>query len=222
MKNVFHPWLVTNKTQLPVIVFVDDLESHINLPICEFCRANQIILVCIIPDAEKLVHPMEAIFLPYIQNLWLHPFIENDKFKVTNTSFPQMLKKVFEGLTVDQLKRGFRECGLYPFNSQAPYNRKVIKPGIKGTKSGIQVTKPDIQAAQPGVQPSVQAAKSTQVVISNQQSQIFRLQFERLLGPLLHEFKASGNTWKGAVENTSLFEFSKNLPKMVVCVNTNK
>ncbi len=42
-------------------------------------------------------------------------------------------------------------------------------------------------------------------------NQEFRMQFEGLIGPLVYEFKNSGNLWTGAVENTALFGVWKNL-----------
>lgn len=43
--------------------------------------------------------------------------------------------------------------------------------------------------------------------------QLFRMQFEEVIGPLLFEFKNSENVWKGAIENTSLFEVWQSLVK---------
>ncbi|XP_037047478.1 uncharacterized protein LOC119082168 [Bradysia coprophila] len=39
----------------------------------------------------------------------------------------------------------------------------------------------------------------------------FRIQFEGFIGPLLYEFKKSGNVWMGATENRGLFEVWKQL-----------
>ncbi|KAG4077006.1 hypothetical protein HA402_015993 [Bradysia odoriphaga] len=46
---------------------------------------------------------------------------------------------------------------------------------------------------------------------SQEINQQFRMQFEGLIGPLLYEFKKSGNVWMGATENKGLFEVWKQL-----------
>ncbi|XP_055708754.1 uncharacterized protein LOC129804981 [Phlebotomus papatasi] len=43
--NTFYPWLIKNKVQLPVVLYVDGHKSHLTLPLSEFC-SNHGIEVC--------------------------------------------------------------------------------------------------------------------------------------------------------------------------------
>lgn len=63
--NIFHPWIIKNKIQLPVILFVDGHASHLTLHLCEFCKKNQIILVALYPNATHIYQPMDvSVFRP--------------------------------------------------------------------------------------------------------------------------------------------------------------
>jgi len=43
--NVFHPWVIKTKIQLPVVLYVDGHASHMTQPLSEFCFKNQIELI---------------------------------------------------------------------------------------------------------------------------------------------------------------------------------
>jgi len=49
--NIFYPWLVEQKTEFPVILYMDNHSSHLNLPLVTFCREKQIELTILPPNS---------------------------------------------------------------------------------------------------------------------------------------------------------------------------
>lgn len=40
--NVFHPWLLKQQIQFPVIIYMDGHSSHLSIPLVKFCRERNI------------------------------------------------------------------------------------------------------------------------------------------------------------------------------------
>ena len=55
MRDVFHPWVVSQGIQFPIVVYMDGHSSHITLPLVLFCRKNSIELIALYPNATHLL-----------------------------------------------------------------------------------------------------------------------------------------------------------------------
>ncbi|KAJ8926254.1 hypothetical protein NQ314_021375 [Rhamnusium bicolor] len=51
--NIFYSWLVENKVELPIILFVDGHTSHLTMALSEFCSKKGIILVFLFPNSTQ-------------------------------------------------------------------------------------------------------------------------------------------------------------------------
>lgn len=60
LANVFHPWLITTKVQLPVILFLDGYVSHLTLHLSMFCRENGIHIVAFYPNSTHIQQPLDV------------------------------------------------------------------------------------------------------------------------------------------------------------------
>jgi len=64
--NIFHPWLVTENVQFPVILYLDGYSSHVTIPLVSFCREKQIELIALYPDITHIMQPLDiAVFHPF-------------------------------------------------------------------------------------------------------------------------------------------------------------
>ncbi|KAJ8916360.1 hypothetical protein NQ315_005057 [Exocentrus adspersus] len=149
--NIFHKFLIENKIQLPVVLFVDGHASHLTMELSNFCIENKIELIALYPNATHILQPMDvAIFHP-LKNGWKQAVqrfkVENDGKKLKRENFGPLLKTVIEeSLTPDMFRNGFRTCGLFPLDSNAvPYSKyfKTLAPNpVRALKSieNFQVT----------------------------------------------------------------------------------
>lgn len=115
-------WLVANKTEFPVVVFVDGHKSHISMELAEFCSQNQIILISLYPNSTRILQPLDRLFFGPFKNIWckvLRQFhLRSDSAKVTKSNFAKLLKTALDNFTnsKDCLKKAFKLCGLCPWN----------------------------------------------------------------------------------------------------------
>ncbi|XP_076297969.1 uncharacterized protein LOC143217495 [Lasioglossum baleicum] len=61
--NIFVPWLKKNNYQFPVILFVDNHASHVNLPLCKFCVENQVELVALYPNSTHIIAGLKQLMI---------------------------------------------------------------------------------------------------------------------------------------------------------------
>ncbi|XP_074096329.1 uncharacterized protein LOC141525667 [Cotesia typhae] len=68
--NVFYPRLVKENTQFPVLVYMDNHSSDLNLPLVNFCREKQIELSMLPPNSTHIMQPLNiSFFLSFQGNL---------------------------------------------------------------------------------------------------------------------------------------------------------
>lgn len=123
--NVFYPWLVKEKTEFPVVLFMDNHSSHLNLPLVSFCREKQIELVMLPPNSTHIMQPLDISFFHPFKETWKKsvPKWKNQQ-GVTNIKkedFPLVLKFTLDSMKDEKniVVSGFRGSGLYPFDSKS-------------------------------------------------------------------------------------------------------
>lgn len=124
IKNIFYPWLIRNKIEFPVAIFIDGHNSHNSVDLYEFCREKQIYLIGLLPNATHFLQPLDvAVFQP-IKSVWkdmVHKWkLNNDGKKINRENFMPLLEKCLL-TTIDKstVANGFKSCGLYPFNKNS-------------------------------------------------------------------------------------------------------
>lgn len=125
LKNVFHPWLLKTKVQLPVIVFVDGHTSHVSYQTTEFCRENGIELICLFPNATHILQPLDVGFFRALKVRWNKRLIEwrtlHAGDAIGKHEFTPLLKKAVDDMVnlKTTLRNAFRKCGLVPWDPNA-------------------------------------------------------------------------------------------------------
>lgn len=134
--NVFHPWLVENKIQFPVVSFVDGHSSHLTYHLSEFCAANKIEVIALYPNATHIIQPLYVSVFGPLKKKWARDVrrwkIENQNITVNKVMLPKLLDGILkQDLKKSSIINGFRTCGLYPFTkenvdySKCLYSRQV-------------------------------------------------------------------------------------------------
>ncbi|XP_043474039.1 MFS-type transporter clz9-like [Leptopilina heterotoma] len=68
--NVFYPWLVQEKIQFPVIIYLDNHSSHITIPLVKFCRDKQIEIIGLFPNSTHVMQPLDISFFNPFKVAW--------------------------------------------------------------------------------------------------------------------------------------------------------
>lgn len=143
IKHKFHPFLVKNAIQLPVVFFVDGHSSHVAIEVADQCQELGIILVALYPNTTRITQPADvAIFKP-LKNQWKKCMDEwsstheGEIFTVIQFG-PTLEKAVNEGIKKNSIINGFRVCGLYPFNADnVDYTKCLAEAGLAPEPSNL-------------------------------------------------------------------------------------
>lgn len=139
--NVFHPYLLSNNIELPVILYADDYKTHLNFHLSQLCSHLQIELIALYPNATRILQPADvAAFLPLkigwrkTLRKWQN---EYNNQGITKLNFAPVLNEaVIMSLKLQILVNGFKACGVYPFNPDAVNYDKCLS--AKGNNVNTQ------------------------------------------------------------------------------------
>lgn len=131
--NVFIPHLRKEGVELPVILFLDGHKSHLSLHLSNLCRENGIIVVALVPNTTHMLQPLDvAVFSPLKQS-WLKYVrkwrIEHNWEDITKFNLPAALHDILlnDPQFAENVRAGFKTCGLYPFDPNQVNYKRVIK-----------------------------------------------------------------------------------------------
>lgn len=124
IKDTFYADLVKNNVKFPVVLFVDGHTSHVSYKASEMCNELQIILVCLYPNATRILQPADVSVFKPLKSGWHEAvFIwkrQNTDKILTKVKFARILKIVVDTfIKKTTIENGFRTCGLYPWNADA-------------------------------------------------------------------------------------------------------
>ncbi|XP_046141570.1 MFS-type transporter clz9-like [Osmia bicornis bicornis] len=68
--NVFHPWLVANNIQFPIVLYVDGHSSHLTMSLSNFCSKHGIHLIALYPNATHILQPLDVAFFHPLKHAW--------------------------------------------------------------------------------------------------------------------------------------------------------
>jgi hypothetical protein len=121
--NIFYPWLVSENVEFPVILYLDGHKSHVTLPLTDFCRQKQIVVISLLPNSTHILQPLDVGLFKSLKSKWKH---EVKHFKINN-NYKNLTKDAVAPVSDNSLKsisnietifkNYFKACGLFPFNA---------------------------------------------------------------------------------------------------------
>lgn len=153
LKKVFHPWLLANDVELPVVLFVDGHLSHVTFSLSEYCDNFGIELVLLYPNSSHVLQPLDFAYIPALRVQW-QDSVQRHRDRVNckalkKEDFGVILKDAIESLDNEEIMTGgFQTSGLYPVNPDAPsYTRMAVKKRKRVPKpdsaSGVAAISPE-------------------------------------------------------------------------------
>lgn len=128
----FEDWF--EYTMLPIlkkqtgkkVLIGDNLSSHISPHVISLCEANNIAFIALPPNATHLFQPLDVAYFRPMKIAWrktLNEWKNNTRnsrsSSVPKDQFPMLSKQMFQEMEANSsqnLKSGFRKCGLFPLN----------------------------------------------------------------------------------------------------------
>ena len=109
--------------EAPILLLVDNHASHMTLAAMEFCQNHHIVMIGFPPHTTHRLQPLEVSFFGPLKMFYNQTC---DDFSITypgqvipDCNNGELLTTAYcKAATVGNAVRGFKECGIEPFNSQ--------------------------------------------------------------------------------------------------------
>lgn len=140
--NEFHNWVVENNIIKPILLLVDGHKSHMSLMLSTSCEELQIILYALPPNTTHILQPADVSVFAPVKTYWkstVRAFLskpENLNSAVTKTNFCTLLNGALHHPNMaDNIKNGFKRCGLYPFDANSPDYTKCVRNTLENVQA---------------------------------------------------------------------------------------
>lgn len=105
----------------PVLMVLDNHDSHLSIPVLNFCKANGIVLVSFPPHTSHKLQPLDrTVFGPLKRyfNSAADGWLRSNPVKVMSIyDIPTVLKDSFSlGVSPHNIQKGFNVTGIWPYN----------------------------------------------------------------------------------------------------------
>ena len=109
------------------------MSSHISEKVIRKCNEHNIRFICVPPNSTHLTQPLDVAFFSSLKRKW-RQIIANWKMTPSGKKydtlpkhmFPARLKELISALNTDNLKSGFKTCGIHPLD-KTPVLEKLPK-----------------------------------------------------------------------------------------------
>ena len=107
------------------------MSSHFSEDVMRQCKINNISFICLPPSSTHLCQPLDVAYFGPMKSKWkknLTQFKTSQSKSCQNVpkeKFPKLLRQLLEELdtSTENLKSGFRKCGIYPFDPSPVLSR---------------------------------------------------------------------------------------------------
>ncbi|XP_050518220.1 uncharacterized protein LOC114332802 isoform X3 [Diabrotica virgifera virgifera] len=195
---------------------MDGHSSHLSLPLSEFCRDNDIVLIALLPNSTHILQPMDVAVFHSLKNAWrkkVHDWrMQNNGRRLKRCEFGPLLEDcILVSLKPETIQHGFRACGLFPFNPDAVNYSKLIKSSSSNNTTNVNT---------PSTNFPIQSSPGTSTTKNS--DQIVKYLEEWAGSEKIRKFKKCDGDWIGDVKDTNLYLFWKTVNSSVTTSeNTN-
>ena len=125
-RTVIRTWALRKERQ--AVVIGDNFLTHFDTDILKLCEDHEISFACLIPNSTHISQLLDAALYGPLRKKW-KKILKDCKLKnytqitLPKDIFPALLKQLVSTFDTDNLKGGFRSCGIYPFNPDALYSK---------------------------------------------------------------------------------------------------
>lgn len=159
----------------PKIMIGDNLSSHLSLDVIRVCKENNIKFVFLPSNSTHLTQPLDVAFFRPMKIAWRQILEEwklgpgKHEASVPKDKFPPLLKKLMDTLNEDNVKAGFKKCGLVPLNRKPVLQ---MLPDYKSSLAGINSN--NDTASQNSIQDESVASSTSVMAIDDSFKELLR------------------------------------------------
>lgn len=188
--------------ETPVLLLVDNHSSHITLLAINFCRDNNIIMLGFPPHTTHRLQPLDVAFFGPLKTFFSQA---SDNFSVshpgqgiTDYNIGELLSTAyFKAATVGNAVKGFRACGIEPFNPQV-FGDEDFAPAATTERSFHEIMDPQHNITDPPqTSASSQNTEPSQQIVTSEPGPSNRPQFSLANHKSIYDVKPLPNATRG-------------------------
>lgn len=126
--DIFIKWLFHFKDHVhptedsPVLLIMDNHNSHVSIDVYKFCKSNFIHIVSLPPHTSHRLQPLDLTFFSPLKNAFYRAcdfyLTSTGHTKITEHDVAGLLNKAFEQVAkISNAVSGFKTAGIYPFDA---------------------------------------------------------------------------------------------------------
>ncbi|XP_058630156.1 transcription factor 19-like [Onychostoma macrolepis] len=148
----------------PLILIMDQHETHVSRDVIMFCRENKVEILCLPAHTTHILQPLDiAVFNPLktaFSTMASRMGLVRGDIVVGKKQFSALLKHVYPtAVTAQNVKAGFRKAGIVPLSRAAVDTTQVVRVLLSADGSDATPTAtPSIAPATPSATPSIAPA----------------------------------------------------------------
>ncbi|XP_068233201.1 tigger transposable element-derived protein 1-like [Palaemon carinicauda] len=128
--NSFNDWLNDNNVQRPIIIWTDWHETRNNYYLAKQLQLLNIVLYGLPPNTTHMMQPLDVSVFGPLKKSWSRGAKEfehqNPDSMITQVNFAKVFLPIYYNcVSADNIKAGFKKCGLCPFDQDAPDYSKI-------------------------------------------------------------------------------------------------
>lgn len=134
LQSHFIKYIQRSDPNQQIIIIFDGHKSHINVPVLEWAKKNNIILFVLPAHTSHVLQPLDVACygpLQKIYNYACQKFIrEHPSSKITRYNIAELASNAYvTALSVNNLRAAFEKTGIFPFN-RTVISADIFKPSI--------------------------------------------------------------------------------------------
>lgn len=123
-KTIALPWAKSKEGKK--VMIGDNLSTHFSPEVVKLCEDNDILFVCMPPNATHLLQPLDVAFFRPLKHAWREILgewkLSADRrlSSLPKNHFPHLLGKLMDAISGNagkNLQAGFKACGIVPLNA---------------------------------------------------------------------------------------------------------
>ncbi|XP_062564917.1 uncharacterized protein LOC134227440 [Armigeres subalbatus] len=207
MRDVFHPWLLREKIEFPVVIFVDGHSSHVSAESIAFCKEKNMALICLPPNTTQITQPLDVSFFRPLKQYWNQLLVEwridHAGDLLPRSEIAPLLHKAVKRMDNLEsiLMNGFKRCGLYPWDVNA-VNYSALLDRLTTTEGATHENR-----ANEDFSNEPQASGNHANLLAEVQAYMTQKQID------VFNRSDSSNEWLGCPEETALFHVWQKIKK---------
>jgi hypothetical protein len=132
LENSFIP----NATKFrPILLIYDGHSTHINERVIEVALKNELIILKLPPHSSHLLQPLDLCVFKGLKDAWDQKLAtwqrKNVGVKLPKRVFSEFIGEIWNESKIENIKSGFKEGGIYPFNRNVIQNSTYDPAALK-------------------------------------------------------------------------------------------